>query len=67
MFLILQQPVGCDGAQVIVVNDTLTGSGRFGYHTVEEIPAGARNITIAKVDVNSCFYLGEITIQILKL
>ena len=42
------------------VNDTLTGTGGFGYHTVTVIPAGARNIRIAEATATSHVYLGKL-------
>ena len=42
------------------VNDTLTGSGGFGYHTVTVIPAGARYVRIAEATATSHVYLGKL-------
>ena len=42
------------------VNDTLTGSGGFGYHTVAVIPVGARDVRISEATANSYVYLGKL-------
>ena len=42
------------------VNDTQTGTGGFGYHTITVIPAGARNVRIAEVIVASYIYIGKL-------
>ena len=48
-----------DDSGVTRVSDTLTGSGRFGYHTVAVIPAGAGDVRIAEAVVTSSVYLGK--------
>ena len=48
-----------DDGSATRVNDTLIGSGGFGYHTVAVIPAGARDIRIAEATANSYVYLGK--------
>ena len=49
-----------DGSSATKTNNTLTGSGRFGYHTVAVVPAGARDVRIAESVSTSSVYLGKI-------
>ena len=42
------------------VNDTLTGTGGFGYHTITVISAGACNVRIAEVTVAPYVYIGKL-------
>ena len=49
-----------DNSSATRVNNTLTGSGGFGYHTVTVIPVGARDVRIAEAIATSYVYLGEL-------
>ena len=49
-----------DDSGATKVNNTLTGSEMFGYHTITVIPAGARNVRIAEVTVASYVYIGKL-------
>ena len=49
-----------DDSNATRVNDTLTGYGGFGYHTVTVIPAGARDVRIAEATATLHVYLGKL-------
>ena len=49
-----------DDSGATKVNDTLTGSGGFGYHTVTVIPTGARHVRIAEANASPYIYLGKL-------
>ena len=49
-----------DDSSATRINDTLTGSGGFGYHTVTVIPTGAHSIRIAEATASPYIHLGKL-------